>query len=98
MSVPSRLILTRYQETLRALPVQRFINLINYVVLQQFSWKGLFNNDGVAVVARLVESVSNPISNEDIKKQREKRETQQLTAGSFTNAQNQKQLIVQVSI
>ncbi len=32
-------------------------------------------NEGVAVDARLVQSASHPISNEEIKKQREKRET-----------------------
>lgn len=48
---------------------------INSVVLQQFSRKGLTINEGVAVDARLVQSASHPISNEEIKKQREKRET-----------------------
>jgi len=51
------------------------MNLINSVVLQQFSRKGLVINEGVAVDARLVQSASHPISNEEIKKQREKRET-----------------------
>jgi IS5 family transposase len=48
---------------------------INSVVLQQFSRKGLTINEGVAVDARLVQSASHPISNEEIKKQREKRDT-----------------------
>jgi IS5 family transposase len=48
---------------------------INSVVLQQFSRKGFVINEGVAVDARLVQSASHPISNEEIKKQREKRET-----------------------
>jgi IS5 family transposase len=51
------------------------MNRINSVVLQQFSRKGLAINEGVAVDARLVQSASHPISNEEIKKQREKRET-----------------------
>ena len=51
------------------------MNRINSVVLQQFSRKGLVINEGVAVDARLVQSASHPISNEEIKKQREKRET-----------------------
>jgi len=51
------------------------MNLINSDVLQQFSRKGLTINEGVAVDARLVQSASHPISNEEIQKQREKRET-----------------------
>jgi len=51
------------------------MNRINGVVLQQFSQKGLTINEGVAVDARLVQSASHPISNEEIKKQREKRDT-----------------------
>jgi IS5 family transposase len=48
---------------------------INSVVLKQFSQKGLTINEGVAVDARLVQSASHPISTEEIKKQREKRDT-----------------------
>jgi IS5 family transposase len=51
------------------------MNIINNLVLQQFSQQGLSINEGVAVDARLVQSASHPISNEDIKKQREKRDT-----------------------
>ena len=51
------------------------MNRINSVVLQQFSRKGLIINEGVAVDARLVQSASHPISNEEIQKQQEKRET-----------------------
>jgi IS5 family transposase len=51
------------------------MNRINSAVLQQFSRKGLVINEGVAVDARLVQSASHPISNEEIQKQREKRET-----------------------
>ena len=51
------------------------MNLINSAVLQQFSRKGLVINEGVAVDARLVQSASHPISNEEIQKQREKIET-----------------------
>ena len=51
------------------------MNRINSVVLQQFSQRGFVINEGVAVDARLVQSASHPISNEEIKKQREKRET-----------------------
>jgi IS5 family transposase len=51
------------------------MNRINSDVLQQFSRKGLTINEGVAVDARLVQSASHPISNEEIKKQREKRKT-----------------------
>jgi IS5 family transposase len=48
---------------------------INSVALQQFSRKGLTINEGVAVDARLAQSASHPISAEEIKKQREKRDT-----------------------
>ena len=51
------------------------MNMINNLVIQQFSQKGLTINEGVAVDARLVQSASHPISNEEIKKQREKKET-----------------------
>jgi IS5 family transposase len=51
------------------------MNMLNNLVLQQFSQKGLSINEGVAVDARLVQSASHPISNDEIKKQREKRET-----------------------
>ncbi len=51
------------------------MNRINNAVLQQFSQKGLGINEGVAVDARLVQSASHPISNEDIQKEREKRDT-----------------------
>ena len=51
------------------------MNRINSAVLQQFSQQGLTINEGIAVDARLVQSASHPISNEEIKKQREKRET-----------------------
>ena len=54
---------------------KKAMNIINNLVLQQFSRKGLSINEGVAVDARLVQSASHPISNEDIKKQREKRDT-----------------------
>jgi transposase, IS5 family len=51
------------------------MTLINSVVLQQFSQKGLTINEGIAVDARLVQSASHPIGNEEINKHREKRET-----------------------
>jgi IS5 family transposase len=51
------------------------MNMINNLVLQQFSQKGLSINEGVAVDARLVQSASHPISNKEIQEQREKRET-----------------------
>ena len=50
------------------------MSMINNLVLQQFSRKGLSINEGVAVDARLVQSASHPISNKEIKEQREKRE------------------------
>jgi IS5 family transposase len=54
---------------------KKTISIINNLVLQQFSRKGLSINEGVAVDARLVHSASHPISNEEIQKEREKRDT-----------------------
>ncbi len=48
---------------------------INSEVLQQFSQKGLSINEGVAVDARLIQSASHPLSNEELKKHKENRQT-----------------------
>jgi len=48
---------------------------INSAVLLQFTSKGLTINEGIAFDVRLVQSASHPLSNEEIKKQRKKRET-----------------------
>ena len=48
---------------------------INSEVLKQFDKEGLSINEGIAIDARLVQSASRPISNNEIKKLREKRET-----------------------
>jgi IS5 family transposase len=48
---------------------------INDVVLQEFSKKGLSINEGIAVDARLVKSASRPMSNDDLRKLKEKRDT-----------------------
>jgi len=48
---------------------------INSAVLRQFADRGLSITEGVAIDARLVQSASHPISKEEIKKLREKRET-----------------------
>lgn len=48
---------------------------INSEVLQQFSEKGLMINEGVAVDARLIQSASHPLSDEELKKHKEKRQT-----------------------
>ena len=48
---------------------------INSEVLKQFDKKGLTINEGIAIDARLVQSASHPISNDGIKKLREKRDT-----------------------
>jgi IS5 family transposase len=50
---------------------------INSAVLRQFADRGLSITEGVAIDARLVQSASHPISKEEIKKLREKRETQE---------------------
>jgi IS5 family transposase len=51
------------------------MRLINNEVLMQFAEKGLKINEGIAVDARLIESASRPISKEQIKKEKERRET-----------------------
>jgi IS5 family transposase len=48
---------------------------INSEILRQFEKQGLTINEGVAIDARLVKSASHPISNDEIKKLREKRNT-----------------------
>jgi IS5 family transposase len=47
---------------------------LNNVVLQEFAKRGLSINEGIAVDARLVESASKPLSNDEIKKENEKRD------------------------
>jgi IS5 family transposase len=48
---------------------------INSEVLIQFDKEGLSINEGIAIDARLVQSASRPISNDEIKKLRKKKET-----------------------
>jgi len=48
---------------------------LNNVVLQEFAKRGLSINEGIAVDARLVESASKPLSNDEIKKEKEKRDS-----------------------
>jgi transposase, IS5 family len=48
---------------------------INSDVLKQFDKEGLSINEGIAIDARLVQSASRPISKDEIKKLREKKET-----------------------
>jgi transposase, IS5 family len=48
---------------------------LNDRVLQEFEKRGLKINEGIAVDARLVESASKPLSNDGIRKEKEKRET-----------------------
>jgi len=48
---------------------------INSEVLKHFDKEGLSINEGIAIDARLVQSASRPISNDEIKKLRENKET-----------------------
>jgi IS5 family transposase len=50
---------------------------INSEVLNQFAKENLTINEGIAVDARLVKSASRPISNDEIKRRREKSKTQE---------------------
>ena len=48
---------------------------INNEVLQQFSRNGLTINEAIAIDARLIQSASHPLSDDELKKQKELRET-----------------------
>ena len=48
---------------------------VNNEILRQFEQQGLTINEGIAVDARLVQSASKPISNEQIKQLKEKKQT-----------------------
>jgi len=48
---------------------------LNNVVLQEFAKRGLSINEGIAVDARLVKSASKPLSNDELKKLKDKRNT-----------------------
>ena len=48
---------------------------LNSEILRQFEGQGLTINEGIAVDARLVQSASRPLSNDELKKQRDKRNT-----------------------
>ena len=48
---------------------------LNSVVLQEFTKRGLSINEGIAVDARLVKSASRPMSNDDLKGMKDKRDT-----------------------
>jgi len=50
---------------------------INSEILRQFEAKGLSINEGVAVDARLVESASRPLSNDELKKKRAHHDTEE---------------------
>jgi IS5 family transposase len=49
---------------------------INSEILRQFEQQGLSINEGVAVDARLAKSASRPMSQDELKKQREHRQTE----------------------
>ena len=71
MPSPDHSTFSRFRKTLSKKAMIR----INSEVLNQFDREGLSINEGIAVDARLVESASRPISNDEIKKSREKRQT-----------------------
>ena len=51
------------------------MRMINHELLSQFAAKGLTINEGIAIDARLVKSVSHPISKEKLEEEKQKRET-----------------------
>jgi len=53
------------------------MDAINSEILRQFEQQGLCINEGVAVDARLVKSASRPLSQDELKKQREHRQTEE---------------------
>jgi len=53
------------------------MDAINSEILRQFEQQGLCINEGVAVDARLVKSASRPLSQDELKKQREHRQTKE---------------------
>jgi len=54
---------------------KKAMDQINSEILRQFEAQGLTINEGIAVDARLVQSASRPLSNDDIKKNRDKHNT-----------------------
>ena len=48
---------------------------VNNVVLHEFAKRGLSINEGIAVDARLVKSASKPLSNDELRKLKDKRDT-----------------------
>jgi len=48
---------------------------LNSKVLGEFAKRGLSINEGIAVDARLVKSASHPMSEDDLKKEKEKRKS-----------------------
>jgi len=53
------------------------MDAINSEILRQFEQQGLCINEGIAVDARLVRSASKPLSQDELKKQREHRNTEE---------------------
>jgi IS5 family transposase len=54
---------------------KKAMDQINTEILRQFEGQGLTINEGIAVDARLVKSASRPLSNDELKKHRDKRNT-----------------------
>ena len=59
----------------RARLAKKAMDQINSEILRQFEAQGLTINEGIAVDARLVKSASHPISNDEIKQLRDKKNT-----------------------
>ena len=57
----------------RARLAKKAMDQINSEILRQFENQGLSINEGIAVDARLVKSASRPLSNDELKKHRDKR-------------------------
>jgi transposase, IS5 family len=68
---PDQSMVSRFRDRLSA----HQMILLNDRILQEFEKRGLRINEGIAVNVRLVESASKPLSNDGIRKEKEKRET-----------------------
>jgi len=73
-------IIPRFQGSATDYPKRRFYApqaqvKLNNAVLQEFAKRGLSINEGIAVDARLVKSASKPMSNDDLRREKQRRES-----------------------
>jgi IS5 family transposase len=71
MTSPDHSTFSRFRKRLS----EKAMTQINSEVLKQFGEKGLSINEGIAIDARLVQSASRPVSSDQLKQLREKRQS-----------------------